>query len=128
VNYLLDTHTLLWASDDDPRLSRRAREIILSEDAALNVSVASAWELAIKAGTGKLELAPSVTAWFRKATQLGRIQVVAIELHHLDDLESLPGHHGDPFDRLMICQARALGLQIITRDRAFADYEVETVW
>ncbi len=128
MKYLLDTHALLWSADDDPRLGRRARATILDDAPTLTVSVASAWELSIKTGVGKLVLAPSAVKWFAKATRLGRIQVLAVELDHLDELESLPRHHGDPFDRLMICQARALGLTIITRDRAFSDYDVETLW
>lgn len=128
MKYLLDTHALLWSADDDPRLGRRARDTILDDASTLTVSVASAWELSIKTGAGKLVLAPTAVKWFTQATRLGRIQVLAVELDHLDELESLPRHHGDPFDRLMICQARALGLTIITRDRAFSDYDVDTLW
>jgi PIN domain nuclease of toxin-antitoxin system len=128
VKYLLDTHALLWSADDDPRLGRLARKAILDESSILSVSVASAWELSIKAGTGTLALAPTVVTWFTQATRLGRIQVLPVELGHIGELESLPRHHGDPFDRLIICQARALGLTIITRDRAFTDYDVETLW
>jgi PIN domain nuclease of toxin-antitoxin system len=128
VKYLLDTHALLWSANDDPRLSRSARDAILHDDSVLTVSVVSAWELSIKAGTGKLRLEPSVVAWFTQATQLGRIQVLGVDLDHLTGLEELPRHHGDPFDRLLICQARPLGLTIITRDRAFTRYDVATLW
>ena len=128
MKYLLDTHALLWSADDDPRLGQSARETILDDASTLTVSVASAWELSIKTGAGKLVLAPTAMKWFKQATRVGRIQVLAVELVHLDELESLPRHHGDPFDRLMICQARALGLTVITGDRAFAAYDVETLW
>jgi PIN domain nuclease of toxin-antitoxin system len=73
-------------------------------------------------------VSPNVVSWFEEATKVGRIQVLPVELHHLADLETMPRHHGDPFDRLIICQARALGLTILKRDRAFADYDVMTLW
>ncbi len=126
--YLLDTHALLWASDNDERLGPNARSLIESESAVLLASVASAWELSIKVGGGQLRLVPNVVNWFDQATRGGRIRVLPVELLHLADLETLPRHHGDPFDRLLICQARALGLTIVTRDRAFNDYDVPTIW
>jgi PIN domain nuclease of toxin-antitoxin system len=128
VTYLLDTHTLLWASDDDPRLGKKARAAILDESSTLAVSVASAWELSIKVRPGGLQLAPNVVSWFTQATTVGRIQVLAVELSHLAELETLPKHHGDPFDRLLICQALALDLTILTKDHAFKKYKVKTLW
>jgi PIN domain nuclease of toxin-antitoxin system len=128
VTYLLDTHALLWAADDDPRLGRKARAVILDESSILSVSVASAWELSIKVQSGGLQLAPDVVSWFTRATSVGRIQVVPVELWHLTELETLPKHHGDPFDRLLICQALALGLTILTKDQAFKKYKVKTIW
>jgi PIN domain nuclease of toxin-antitoxin system len=128
VTYLLDTHALIWAANDDERLGAKARPVIIDDTSTLAVSVASAWELSIKAGSGRLRLAPNVVNWFAQATRIGRIQVLPVELDHLTDLESLPHHHGDQFDRLIICQARALGLTIVTGDRAFGDYDVKTLW
>jgi PIN domain nuclease of toxin-antitoxin system len=128
VTYLLDTHALIWSADNDARLGVNARAVILDNTSVLAVSVASAWELSIKAGRGDLQLAPNVIDWFTQATQLGRIKVLAVELNHLTDLETLPRHHGDPFDRLIICQARALNLTILTRDQAFSNYAVKTLW
>lgn len=128
MTYLLDTHALIWAADDDERLGAKARPVIVDDTSTLAVSVASAWELSIKAGSGRLCLAPNVVNWFAQATRIGRIQVLPVELDHLADLESLPRHHGDPFDRMIICQARALGLTILTCDRAFGDYDVQTLW
>jgi PIN domain nuclease of toxin-antitoxin system len=126
--YLLDTHALIWSAVDDPRLGAKARSVIVDDASALAVSVASAWELSIKVGLGGLRLAPNVVSWFVQATRIGRIQVLPVELDHLADLETLPRHHGDPFDRLMICQALALDLTIVTRDEAFRNYEVKTLW
>lgn len=128
MTYLLDTHALIWSADDDPRLGAKARSVIVDEASNLAVSVASAWELSIKVGLGGLRLAPNVVSWFAQATRIGRIQVLPVELDHLADLEMLPRHHGDPFDRLMICQALALDLTILTRDEAFRNYEVKTLW
>lgn len=128
MTYLLDTHALIWAANNDARLGPNARSVVVSDSSTLAVSVASAWELSIKVGLGQLHLTPNVVSWFTKATSLGRIQVLPIELAHLADLETLPRHHGDPFDRMIICQASALGLTILTRDRAFNDYDVSTLW
>ena len=128
MTYLLDTHALIWSADDDKRLGTKARAAIVDEASTLAVSVASAWELSIKAGAGLLSLAPNVITWFAQATRIGRIQVLPVELDHLADLQSLPHHHGDPFDRMIICQARALNLTILTRDRAFSEYDVKTIW
>ncbi len=128
MTYLLDTHALIWSADDDPRLGAKARSVIADDASTLAVSVASAWELSIKVGLGGLRLAPNVVSWFVQATRIGRIQVLPVELDHLADLETLPRHHGDPFDRLMICQALALDLTIVTRDEAFRNYEVKTLW
>jgi PIN domain nuclease of toxin-antitoxin system len=128
VTYLLDTHALIWSADNDARLGANARAIILDSASVLAVSVASAWELSIKAGRGDLQLTPNVVDWFTQATQLGRIKVLPVELDHLTDLETLPRHHGDPFDRLIICQARALNLTILTRDHAFSNYGVNKIW
>ncbi len=128
MTYLLDTHALIWSADDDERLGAKARSVIVDGTSTLAVSVASAWELSIKAESGRLRLAPNVVNWFAQATRIGRIQVLPVELDHLADLETLPRHHGDPFDRMIICQARALDLTILTRDRAFRDYDVKTLW
>jgi PIN domain nuclease of toxin-antitoxin system len=128
VTYLLDTHALLWAADDDQRLGKAARKVILDDESTLFVSVASAWELSIKVGSGRLRLLPTVIEWFTQAVNLARIQVLSVELGHLVGLETLPRHHGDPFDRLLISQARALGVTVLTSDRAFQDYDVPTMW
>jgi PIN domain nuclease of toxin-antitoxin system len=128
VTYLLDTHALLWASNDDPRLGKKARAAILDESSNLMASVASAWELSIKVGSGGLQLNPNVVSWFTQATMVGRIQVLPVELSHLTELETLAKHHGDPFDRLLICQALTLDLTILTKDQAFKKYKVKTLW
>ncbi len=128
MTYLLDTHALIWSADNDARLGTNARTVILDNTSVLAVSVASAWELSIKAGTGDLRLTPNVVDWFAQATRLGRIKVLPVELDHLTDLETLPRHHGDPFDRLIICQAHSLNLTILTCDQAFSNYAVKTLW
>lgn len=128
MTYLLDTHALIWSANNDPRLGANAKAVILDSTSVLAVSVASAWELSIKAGRGDLQLAPNVIDWFTQATRLGRIKVLPVELDHLTDLEKLPRHHGDPFDRLFICQAKALNLTILTRDQAFSEYAVNILW
>lgn len=117
--YLLDTHTLLWSLDNDRRLSARHRQIIESEP-NVYVSVATLWEIAIKRSLNKLEVTPDINTVIHEAGyhQLG------IERAHIDALLPMPLHHRDPFDRMLIAQARVENLSILTSDRHFASYDV----
>jgi PIN domain nuclease of toxin-antitoxin system len=117
--YLLDTHTLLWSLDNDRRLSARHRQIIESEP-NVYVSVATLWEIAIKRSLNKLEVSPDINTVIHEAGyhQLG------IERAHIDALLPMPLHHRDPFDRMLIAQARVENLSILTSDRHFASYDV----
>lgn len=117
--YLLDTHTLLWSLDNDRRLSARHRQIIQSEP-NVYVSVATLWEIAIKRSLNKLEVSPDINTVIHEAGyhQLG------IERAHIDALLPMPLHHRDPFDRMLIAQARVENLSILTSDRHFASYDV----
>ena len=125
--YLLDTHALLWWVADDPRLSASTRQVI-STASRVVASDASLWEMAVKCSIGKLALDPTAGDWFERHTTASRFAALAITRRHLSDVQQLPMHHRDPFDRLLIAQARAEDLTLITVDAAFADYDVETLW
>jgi PIN domain nuclease of toxin-antitoxin system len=116
---LLDTHSFLRFIGGNERLSRRARALIESRDNPMFVSAGSLWEVAIKHGLGKLALD-------RPFAEL--IAVLGVELAHLAEFVRLPLHHRDPFDRLIVAQARVESLPVISVDRAFDAYGVERIW
>ena len=122
--YLIDTHCWLWWNGDPGRLSGPARSIIADGHSDILFSVASAWEISIKHGLGKLAL-PSIPAKYLPARlSSNRIQVLPVLLHHALAVGDLPQHHCDPFDRILIAQALAEDLVIITADEVFQRYDV----
>ena len=123
--FLLDTCTILWAVADPERLSPGARRAIRS--AALVISVASYWEVAVKARKGQLSIADPVS-WWNRATRALAARVLSIHSSHVAVLTGLVEHHKDPFDRLLIAQAIADGLTIITSDEKIHRYPVKVQW
>ena len=122
MRILLDTNALLWLLDGDERLGRTARGTVERAE-TLSVSVASLWEISIKVSLGKLETPPGLRAAVR---DLG-FERLEIRDTHLDTLEALPSHHRDPFDRLLISQAMAEGVTVMTSDAIFTSYGVPVV-
>lgn len=120
---LLDAHALLWWLNDDPRLSKPARASI--EDPANDVlaSAASLWEIEIKRVIGRLEAPPDIL------TTLDAAEIDALPVTGADAVAAarLPSHHHDPFDRMLIAQAQRLDAVVVTRDRAFADYDLKVL-
>ena len=128
MRLLLDTHTLLWLLVNDPALSARARKTIEDPANESFVSIVSLWEIAIKAGMGKLSLpAPFSTVFPSELLQNG-IGVVSVELAHLEALLQLPPIHRDPFDRLIVAQANVEGMTLVTSDAHLASYPVPILW
>ncbi|MGI5079001.1 type II toxin-antitoxin system VapC family toxin [Treponema denticola] len=124
--YLLDTHTLLWFLRDSPQLSKKALEIITTEN-KVYVSIASLWEIAIKKSIGKLEFEHSI----EKIAELCHekdILILQIQPKYFDKVIKLPNIHNDPFDRLIISQAIIENLLIITKDTIIPKYSVKTIW
>ena len=124
--YLLDTHTLLWFLRDSPQLSKKALEIITTEN-KVYVSIASLWEIAIKKSIGKLEFEHSI----EKIAELCHekdILILQIQPKYFDKIIELPNIHNDPFDRLIIAQAIIENLVIITKDKIIPKYSVKTIW
>ena len=124
MRLLVDSHVLLWHLLDDPRLKPAPAAAIEDEGAQVLVSVASLWEIAIKAGLGKLEVPEDLP---EQIEQLG-FQLLPVEPQHAWAVRDLPHHHGDPFDRLLIAQARIESLSIVTADPSFEAYDVTVVW
>jgi PIN domain nuclease of toxin-antitoxin system len=119
MNVLLDTHTALWWFADT-ELSAEAREIIEDGGNLVAVSAASVWEVAIKRELGKLK-AP---AGFAAAVVVNGFEPLSITSEHAELAGSLPMHHRDPFDRMLVAQAKIEGLTIVSRDPSFAAYDV----
>ena len=125
---LLDTHTFLWWLSDDRRLSRRARAVIGQADNELVISAVSAWEIATKVRLGKLD-DPSGLAT-RLGAQIAEEGFVElpITVEHGRRAGALPAHHKDPWDRMLVAQAQAEGIAILSNERIFDRYGVERVW
>jgi len=128
VNVLLDTHAFLWWVLDDSRLSRRVRDVVGDPRNDVFFSVASAWELAIKAALGRLELPGALEDLLPEQLTLNGFRVLPVTLAHAMAVARLPHHHHDPFDRLLVAQARVEGLRLVTRDRQLARYGVDRIW
>jgi PIN domain nuclease of toxin-antitoxin system len=127
MKVLLDTHAFLWFVNDDPQLSLAAKTLMESE-VDLLLSVASLWEISIKVGTGKLDLPKLFDVFIPEQLELNEIELLPIELKHLTPLTSLPLHHRDPFDRLLISQSLVEELTILSADKIFDRYAVNRSW
>ena len=125
--FLLDTHVFLWLIQGDPQLSGRVRSIISDDTNQLNFSVVSIWEIAIKLNIGKLKIEHSIEDIYQLLAQL-KIELLPIERSDLDRYLTLPLHHRDPFDRLIISQAIERELILISADGAFEPYPVQRIW
>jgi PIN domain nuclease of toxin-antitoxin system len=128
LKLLLDTHTLLWFVLGDVRCSTRARTEIESEANSIFISPASHWEIAIKIGLGKYALPGSFRAFFEAAIASNGFTVLPIEPHHTAQLIDLPVHHRDPFDRLIVAQAMAEGMSVVSADEVIDRYGVTRIW
>lgn len=116
MKLLIDTHVLIWWQNNDARLSKGARAVLADPRHSVAVSIASFWEMSIKFRQGKLESAGSVA--YRKASEQ-QIDILGIDASHLVALETLPerANHKDPFDRLILAQALAEDMPLMTGDR-----------
>ncbi len=127
MRLLLDGHAFLWFVSGDRRLGDAARLAIESPEAEPHLSLATVWELAIKVSVGRLTMAAPFHAFMTEklATNL---RLLPIRLPHALAIHSLPFHHRDPFDRMVIAQALVDQMPVVTRDRVFSKYGVEVVW
>lgn len=125
--YLLDTHTLLWLHDDSPRLSERAKSIIIDNTNDIHVSIASFWEITIKKSLGKLILGYTIVELYH-ACITNNIIILPIQLSNLSRLENLEFIHRDPFDRLIAATAIDGEMDIISVDANMAKYPLKVIW
>jgi PIN domain nuclease of toxin-antitoxin system len=125
---LLDTHALLCWLSDDPGLSKHARKIIADTKNIVIVSAASAWEIATKVRLGKLSSASDLASDFTGQMDREGFQSLAISAEHGIRAGLLPGPHQDPFDRMLIAQAQAQNMPIISNEAIFESYGVRRIW
>lgn len=128
MRVLLDTLCFLWWVTDDPRLSSRAREIMTDGENHLFFSAASAWEIAIKARLGRLTIPEPIVTFVTAQLVENAIEGLPISLSHALQVHSLPDHHRDPFDRMLVAQSQLDKLPILTGDPLIAQYPVEILW
>ncbi len=125
--YLLDTHALIWFMEGEPYLSTTAQGIISDARNEILVSIASFWEMAIKISLGKLKLTMSLHEYFQKTEQSGFLLLQAQPAHVLL-IETMPWHHKDPFDRMLIAQGLGEDIPIVSKETLFDSYGVKRVW
>lgn len=124
MKYLIDTHVLIWFSEDDKRLSARIKSIIEDDSSEIFVSHATIWEMAIKISLGKLNLRYSLAEWEQILIK-NSLALLPNSFRHYQALLSLPHHHQDPFDRFIIAQGLAEDFTIISHDPKFSAYPVK---
>ena len=128
MRILLDTHAIVWWASGDQRLSRRARVAIADPSTEVFISIASAWEIQIKATLQKLTLHESVDTLYRNLIIDQGFRMIGIELKDIDLLSKLPPHHRDPFDRMLVAQALRGNFTLVTKDSIVSSYGAPTLW
>lgn len=127
MRFLLDTHVWLWLQSDTARVPEAVRARLADQKAEVLLSSASSWEIAIKYARGGLPLPEPPTTYVPSRMRRDDISALPVTHTHALHVATLPHHHGDPFDRLLIAQAQLEGIPIVTADRRIARYDVETL-
>src|ERR1700719_3834231 len=128
MKVLVDNHTFIWWFLHDHRLTTKTNQNLCPDEHELFFSLVSLWEIAIKIKPGTLNTIGSSVAYIRDEMDAYGMALLPIRYEHILQLESLPHHHSDPFDRLLTAQALTESLPILTGDRAFANYGIKLVW
>ncbi|MEG4839472.1 type II toxin-antitoxin system VapC family toxin [Microcoleus sp. B9-D4] len=128
MRLLLDTHTFIWYVTDNPRLSAHVKLLIEDENNEKLVSIASIWEMAIKHSIGRLNFSLPFMEFVGQQLTVSNIGLLEINLQHIEVVASLPLHHRDPFDRLIIAQSMAQQIPILSVDAIFDAYAIARVW
>ena len=128
MKYILDTHAFLWAALDPRKLSKAAAEILKDSNSELFLSIASLWEIGILQSLERIELKVSIVEIAELAESELAATVLPINAADIDIVRTLPFHHRDPFDRLLIAQTVGIQAGIVGKDEVFDDYEVVRVW
>jgi len=124
---LLDSHTLLWFFEEDPKLPKLVKDLIEDRDTFVAVSIVSFWELSIKQSIGKLKLAKSIAEMFHECEKQD-ISIIPISQQEIIEIGNLPFKHRDPFDRMIIATAQINALEILSADIEFDAYPIIRIW
>ena len=128
MRLLLDTHTFIWLDDAPGLLSQQVRSALEDIDNSLLLSMVSVWEIQIKVQLGRLSIRNSPADLIQRQQESNGIELLPITLPHVLALSELPPHHGDPFDRLLISQARVEDAILVTKDENISRYHVDVLW
>lgn len=128
MNLLLDSHAFLWFVEDSPQISANALSLIEAPTNDVLLSVASVWELAIKFSRGRLTLPASFDSFISEQLRRNRIGVLDVKLAHAARVATLPHHHRDPFDRMLVAQCLEERIPIISNDRVLDAYGIQRLW
>ncbi len=128
MKYLLDTHSLIWFFAGHPNLSNKIREIMEDDNHQKLISLVSVWEMGIKQSKGKFNLSLPLEDYINNKIKLEDFDLLPIKLNHVSLITSLPFHHNDPFDRLLIAQSIIENIPILSKDIAFDAYDVNRLW
>ena len=128
MRILLDTHAFLWWITDHPKLSDQARNVITNTENEIYLSAASCWEIVIQAKLGRLELPEKLHIFIPEQLHINHFLSLPILISHALAVYQLPKLHNDPFDRILIAQARADKLSILTTDSLISKYGVDVIW
>lgn len=128
MNLLLDTHAFLWFIAGDSRLSVRAKQEIENSENLKLISVASLWEIGIKISLNRLTLEQPFEELIPKQMEINGFELLHVQISHIAKVASLPFHHRDPFDRMLIGQCVADELPIVSSDPTFDSYSIDRIW
>ncbi|HUT13698.1 MAG TPA: type II toxin-antitoxin system VapC family toxin [Thermoguttaceae bacterium] len=128
MRLLVDTHTVIWAVDDPPKLSPHAVTALEDPGNELLLSAGTIWEIGIKVGLKKLSLSMPYRQWMNKAIADLGLTLLPITVEYADAEAGLPRHHGDPFDRLLAAQAQVENVSLVSADAVFDQYGVHRIW
>jgi PIN domain nuclease of toxin-antitoxin system len=127
MRVVLDTHAFLWWAEEDRRLSSPAREAIAAATDGF-LSIASCWEMAIKVSRRRLTLPKAIEHFIPEQLGLNRFQLLQVDVDDVSRVATLPFHHRDPFDRILVAQALNEELAIVSADPIFRKYGVKRIW
>ena len=125
---LLDTHSFLWLVTDDDSLSELARSVFLNPDSTLFVSAVTGFEISVKLSLGKLRLSEPPREFIENRLRNNALTALPVTMTHTYRLASLPFHHRDPFDRLLVAQALEEDMPILSADTVLSEYGIERLW
>ena len=124
MNLLLDTHVLIWWLEKSPKIGKRTVEVLCSDETHVVISAATIWEISIKVPLGKLTMSEPMEAWVPRLKGEWGVHELPITFEHARTVRSLPPHHNDLFDRMLVAQAQCENLTVLTADAALKAYDV----